>query len=101
MDAVVLQGRRRSRAQQAKRSACELGSPLVRDDGEDAWRRASVDVVDRDHFAPGDSAAHERDVRKIGHWGTGDVELTLKELADLDRAKPLIQEAYDGGTLAH
>jgi predicted transport protein len=41
-----------------------------------------------------------RDVRKIGHWGTGDVELTLKEPADLDRAKPLIQEAYDGGTNA-
>lgn len=37
-----------------------------------------------------------RDVRKIGHWGTGDVEITLKNLADLDKAKPLILEAYEG-----
>ena len=41
-----------------------------------------------------------RDVRKIGHWGTGDLELTLRELSDLDRAKPLIQRAYEGGPSA-
>jgi len=38
-----------------------------------------------------------RDVRQIGHWGTGDTELWLKTLADLDRAKPLILRAYQGG----
>ena len=37
-----------------------------------------------------------RDVRDIGHWGTGDLELTLKNLEDLDRAKPLIELAYEG-----
>lgn len=37
-----------------------------------------------------------RDVRNIGHWGTGDIEVTLKTPADLDKAKPLILEAYEG-----
>jgi len=38
-----------------------------------------------------------RDVREIGHWGTGNVEITMKTLADLDKAKPLLLKAYDGG----
>lgn len=37
-----------------------------------------------------------RDVRKIGHWGTGDLELSLRNHEDLDRAKPLIHKAYEG-----
>jgi predicted transport protein len=35
-----------------------------------------------------------RDVSDVGHWGTGDVELTLRTLADLDRAKPLLERSY-------
>lgn len=35
-----------------------------------------------------------RDVRQIGHWGTGDVEVLLKSHSDLDKAKELIQKAY-------
>ncbi|HUP91007.1 MAG TPA: DUF5655 domain-containing protein [Solimonas sp.] len=38
-----------------------------------------------------------RDVREIGHWGTGDLELTLRGLADLEKAKPLLLQAYEGG----
>lgn len=38
-----------------------------------------------------------RDVRAIGHWGTGDLELTIKSQDDIERAKPLIQRAYEGG----
>ncbi len=30
----------------------------------------------------------------IGHWGTGDLELTLHTPADLEKAKPLIERAY-------
>lgn len=30
----------------------------------------------------------------IGHWGTGDLELTLRTSADLEKAKPLIEKAY-------
>ncbi len=38
-----------------------------------------------------------RDVRKIGHWGTGDLELTVGTVVDLEKAKPLIRRAYEGG----
>jgi predicted transport protein len=38
-----------------------------------------------------------RDVRQIGHWGTGDLELTLRTFEDFEKAKPLIRRAYDGG----
>lgn len=37
-----------------------------------------------------------RDMRGIGHWGTGDLEITLRSLADLEKAKPLLQRAYEG-----
>ncbi|MCH1921341.1 DUF5655 domain-containing protein [Shewanella sp. A3A] len=36
-----------------------------------------------------------RSVADIGHWGTGDVELTLRNVNDLEKAKPLLQRAYD------
>ncbi len=35
-----------------------------------------------------------RDVSEVGHFGTGDLEVTIKHLADLDAAKPFIQQAY-------
>lgn len=35
-----------------------------------------------------------RDVREIGHWGTGDLELTLRSLQDLEKARPLIERSY-------
>lgn len=35
-----------------------------------------------------------RDVRHVGHWGTGDLELCLRNAADLDRAKPLLERSY-------
>lgn len=35
-----------------------------------------------------------RDVSQIGHWGTGDTELCLRSLADLERAKPLLDRSY-------
>jgi len=38
-----------------------------------------------------------RDVRQIGIWGTGQLELTILTLNDLERAEPLIRRAYDGG----
>ena len=39
-----------------------------------------------------------RDVRRIGHWGTGDLEVWVRNRVDLERAKPLIKQAHDGGT---
>lgn len=35
-----------------------------------------------------------RDVSKIGHFGTGDFELTIKDLKDFEEIKYLINEAY-------
>lgn len=37
-----------------------------------------------------------RDVRKIGHWGTGDFEVTIRAGADLLKAQPLISLSYEG-----
>ncbi|WP_417733303.1 DUF5655 domain-containing protein [Rosistilla oblonga] len=36
-----------------------------------------------------------RDVRKIGHWGTGDLEINLKTMNDLEKALPLLQSSYE------
>lgn len=36
-----------------------------------------------------------RDVREIGHWGTGDLEVWLKDQADLEKAESLILNAYN------
>jgi len=35
-----------------------------------------------------------RDVRKIGHFGTGDLEITIASDADFEKAKPLLDRAY-------
>jgi predicted transport protein len=37
-----------------------------------------------------------RDVTNIGHWGTGNLEVTLSTLADLEATKPFIMAAYEG-----
>lgn len=36
-----------------------------------------------------------RDVRSIGHFGTGDLELKIASHADLERALPLVQRSYE------
>lgn len=38
-----------------------------------------------------------RDVTDIGHWGTGDLEVSFRDRAGLEKAKPLILKAYQGG----
>lgn len=37
-----------------------------------------------------------RDVRSIGHYGTGDLELSLKSMSDFEKAQPLFRRAYEG-----
>lgn len=39
---------------------------------------------------------HARDVSQQGHWGTGDVEITLSTLDELDAVKSMILLAYEG-----
>lgn len=36
-----------------------------------------------------------RDVRDIGHWGCGDLELTIKGREDIELAKDLIKQSYE------
>lgn len=36
-----------------------------------------------------------RDVREIGHWGCGDLQLILKSEKEMNLAKDLLQKAYD------
>ena len=36
-----------------------------------------------------------RDVRNIGHYGTGDLEIIIKSSADLKKAEELISRSYD------
>jgi predicted transport protein len=36
-----------------------------------------------------------RDVSEVGHYGTGDLEISLSKPEDLERAKPLIQRSYE------
>jgi predicted transport protein len=43
------------------------------------------------HLEPG----FTRDVTKIGHFGSGDLEITLASPGDLERAKPLLDRAYN------
>lgn len=47
---------------------------------------------------PGDIPLEEgftRDVRNIGHWGTGDLEISIRSDSDLERAKALIVKRYE------
>jgi predicted transport protein len=39
--------------------------------------------------------AFARDVTEIGHFGTGDLELTLSSFDDVEKAKPFIVQAYE------
>jgi predicted transport protein len=36
-----------------------------------------------------------RDVRNIGHWGTGDLELSIRSREDLEKAKPLLVRSHE------
>ena len=39
--------------------------------------------------------ANGRDVSQVGHWGTGDIELSISNQSEFDLAKALIIKAYD------
>jgi predicted transport protein len=43
-----------------------------------------------------DKPTFMRDVRQSGHWGTGDLEVSLTSADQLDAVKPLIIKAYEG-----
>lgn len=37
-----------------------------------------------------------RDVRRVGHLGTGDLEVRIRDMDDFEKAKPLIERSYQG-----
>lgn len=41
------------------------------------------------------SSGLAREVDKLGHWGTGDLEITIHSINDLEKAKPLLELAYE------
>lgn len=56
------------------------------------------------HLDPGQLGtlpSNARDMRQQGHWGTGDLEISLASEADLELAKPLLQRAYEGRLSPH
>ena len=53
------------------------------------WVKVDPDTVkEEDNFT--------RNVSNIGHYGTGDLEILIKNDEDLERAKPLIVRSYEG-----
>jgi len=34
------------------------------------------------------------DIRQIGYWGTGDIEIIIKNNEDFEKAKPFIDMVY-------
>ena len=68
-----------------------LGIRLVRTEhstGPKHRGRIDPDEVD---LLPG----FTRDVRGVGHYGTGDLEVRIRTLEGLERAKPLFQQSYE------
>jgi len=49
--------------------------------------------VDPDKIPPEDGFT--RDVREIGHFGTGDLEIAIRSMDDFERAKPLLLKSYE------
>jgi predicted transport protein len=35
-------------------------------------------------------------MRKVGHYGTGDLQVIISGPPDFERAKPLMEKAYEG-----
>lgn len=49
------------------------------------------------HLSPASETLpiNARDVSQVGHWGTGDIELSINNLAEFDMGKSLIVRAYE------
>lgn len=56
------------------------------------WVKTETKVLDA-------SASFARDVSKIGHWGVGDVELTINSLDRLRGAEVFIRKSFENETL--
>lgn len=62
--------------------------------GDDVERKNLMLYLHLDPAKVSLEAGFSRDVKNVGHWGTGDLALYLNSLVDFEKAKPLIQQAY-------
>lgn len=69
-----------------KNFACVAAYPTL--DALTIWVKIDPDTVEL-------KGGFTRDVRKIGHYGTGDLEITIKSVSDLEEAKPLLVQSYE------
>jgi len=51
--------------------------------------------LDPDNLLQEQKRDYIRDVRNIGHWGTGDLEITIKSARDFENIKYLIDKCYN------
>jgi len=59
-----------------------------------AYQRSIVLYLHVDPTNVGLESGFTRDVRNVGHWGTGDLEVVLTSHRDFEKAKPLIAMAH-------
>ncbi len=68
-----------------KRAFCSI---VIQKNGLRVWLQLKYSrVVNPPAFA--------RDVSNVGHWGSGDFELAISSLPQLEQAAPLIRESFD------
>jgi transcriptional antiterminator len=60
---------------------CKAGIPIVTTQGSGG----GIAIMD----------GFTRDTSKIGHYATGDVEITIHSKLDFEKAKPMIDRAYN------
>jgi hypothetical protein len=66
-------------------SACDANTDIARCVSDERPPAASVPLE------PG----FTHDVSDVGHFGTGDLEITLSNSEDLERAMPLLKRSYE------
>lgn len=59
-----------------------------------AYQKSIVLYLHLDPAAETLEPGFTRDMRNVGHWGTGDLEVVLTSLRDFEKAKPLIAKAH-------
>lgn len=60
------------------------------------FQRLSDEIVSLDVFTAVHTLRNRNAFSQLGHWGTGDLELSLTSQTDLETAKPLILMSYQG-----
>ena len=59
------------------------------------WAEPAVSPVNADRNGVALEKGFTRDVRTIGHYGTGDLEIKIHNSDELEKAKPLFLKSYE------